>query len=106
MALASRQSNCRWDYELKSCSKAKQRKILANSMRFAQRCRELLAIEYGKNPKILDLTPSRLQGEIVLASTRRKSSAKLLMMRIASSCPKPSSRSRRSRIVEFLKELV
>jgi hypothetical protein len=103
MALASRQSNCRWDNDLTSCSKAKQRKILANSVRFAQRCRELLAIEYGKDPKILDLMSPRLQCEIVLAS-RLKSPAKLVTMRAAS--PKPANRSRRRRILEFLKELV
>jgi len=105
MASARRQRNCRWDNDLTSCSKAKQRKILANSVRFAQRCRELLAVEYGKNPEILDLMSPRLQCEILLAS-RLRSPAKLLMMSTASSCPKPANRSRRSRILEFLKELV
>ena len=90
MAKASGQSDCRWDNELKSCSKAKQRTILANSARFAQRCRELLAIEYHKNPAILELLSPRLQVEIVTASAHRKSTAKLLMMRIAPSSPKPS----------------
>ena len=76
-----------------SCSKAKQKTIRANSARFAHRCRELLAIEYGKNPKILELMPLRLQEEIVIASARRKSPAKLLIMRLAPSSPKASHRS-------------
>ena len=85
-----------------SCSKAKQRTILANSVRFAQRCRELLAIEYGKNPRILDLMSPRLQGEIPLASAQRKSGSKLVMF-----APSRSKRgSRRSRILKFLKKLV
>src|SRR5262245_20905722 len=102
----SRQSDCRWDNELTSCSKAKQRKIFANSVRFAQRCRELLRIEYGRNPKILDLMSPRLQNEILLASAQQKSAPKLLMMRIAPSRPKPSGRSVRSRITELLKQLI
>ena len=87
-----------------SCSKAKQRTILANSVRFAQRCRELLEIEYGKNPRILDLMSPRLQGEILLASGQQKSSSKLLIFR--PSRTKRSDRSRRSRILELLRKLV
>jgi hypothetical protein len=80
--------------------------ILLNSIRFAQRCRELLAIEHGRNPKILELMSPRLQNEIVLGSAGRKSPTNLVTMRIVSSGRKGSARSRLSRILELLKNLV
>jgi hypothetical protein len=91
---------------LTSCSKAKQRKILANSVRFAQRCRELLTIEYGKNPKVLNLMSPRLQEQVLIASVQGNSSGKVLMMRVAPSSSKPSGGSLRSRIIEFFKKLI
>ena len=87
-----------------SCSKAKQRTIFANSVRFAQRCRELLAIEYERNPRILELMPGSLQEEIVTASARPQSPAKLLIMRLA---PSPTQRfSRWNRILAFFRALI
>jgi hypothetical protein len=91
---------------LTSCSKAKQRTIFLNSIRFAQRCRELLAIEYGKNPKTLDLMSPGLQDEILLGPAQRKSPANLVTMRIVPSGRKGSARGRRSRILELLKKLI
>ena len=89
-----------------SCGKAKQGTILANSLRFAQRCRELLTIESGKNPKVLKLMSPRLQDEVLLASAQRKSPAKLFTMQAASSRSMLSGLSGRSRILQFLKKLV
>ena len=86
-----------------SCSKAKQRTIFANSVRFAQRCRELLAIEYRNNPGIVEIMSPRLHEEIVSASKGQKSPAKLLMMRLAPSPRKVSPRSIWSRIFVFFK---
>ena len=82
-----------------NCSKAKQRKILANSMRFAQRCRELLAIECRKNPGILAVMSPGLREAIVTASEGQKSPPKLFVMRLR---PSSTQRFRRwSRIVGF-----
>jgi hypothetical protein len=92
------------DHELTNCSKAKQRTILANSVRFAQRCRELLAIEYGRNPRVLESMSRPLQDEIATASARQNSTAKLIVMRL-----RPSSTQRFgrwSRIVSFFRGLI
>jgi len=90
---------------LTNCSKAKQRKILANSVRFAQRCRELLAIEHRKNPGIVGVMSPQVREEIVNASECQKSSGKLLIMRLAPT-RKLSECSRRKRVTEFLRRFL
>lgn len=86
------------------CSKAKQRTIFANSVRFAQRCRELLAIEYQRNPRVLELIPRPLQEEIVTASARPNSTANLLVLRLRQSSTERFGRW--SRIVGFFRRLI
>lgn len=75
-------------------------------MRFAQRCRDLIAIEHRKNPGIVEMMSPRFQEEIVIASDCQKSSGKLLMMRLAPSSPKLFECSRWKRVTQFLRRLL